>query len=262
MVEQIKSLVEGGKATAGPPLGPALGPLGVPIGKVIALINERTKQYAGMMVPVTVKVDTKTKTFDVVVGSPPVSALIKKELKLEKGSANPKSEKIADMKIEQVIKIAMSKEGSMFVKNRRSAVKIVVGTCVSMGVMVEGKDPRDIMKDISAGIYDKKINAGKTELTAEEIAKLDAERERLAAELKKAREIEEKTAQDILTKLAGRSRAEIKVAMKQAGISAALINKLLPAEGAAEEKPVAGAPAAGAGTPAPAKSAEKKEEKK
>ncbi|MDP7282526.1 MAG: 50S ribosomal protein L11, partial [Candidatus Undinarchaeales archaeon] len=138
MTEQIKSLVEGGKATAGPPLGPALGPLGVPINKVIEEINAKTKAFVGMKVPVTVKVDPKTKAFEVEVGTPPVSALIKQELKIEKGAANPKEEKVADMLIEQAIKIAMMKEESLMTGSRKAAVKTVVGSCQSMGILVEG----------------------------------------------------------------------------------------------------------------------------
>src|SRR3989338_9304221 len=125
MPDQIRALVEGGKATAGPPLGPALGPLGVPIPKVIAAINEKTKDFAGMQVPVIVKVK-KDRTFEIEVGTPPVSALIKKELKLEKASGNPKAEKVANMLIEQAIKIAKMKEAVLIKNDLRGAVKTVV----------------------------------------------------------------------------------------------------------------------------------------
>ena len=63
--EKIDVLVEGGKATAAPPLGPALGPLGVNIGEVVGTINEKTKAFAGMKVPVKVTVDSDTKEFDI-----------------------------------------------------------------------------------------------------------------------------------------------------------------------------------------------------
>ncbi|MBI4153146.1 50S ribosomal protein L11, partial [Candidatus Woesearchaeota archaeon] len=108
--EKIKALIQGGKATAAPPLGPALGPLGVNIGQVIAKINEKTKSFAGMQVPVEVMVDSSTKEFDVKVGPPPTSALILKEAGIEKGSGNPLTDKVADILIEQVIKIAKMKE--------------------------------------------------------------------------------------------------------------------------------------------------------
>ena len=76
---KIKAMVEGGKATAGAPLGPALGPLGVNIGQVVAKINEQTKKFEGMTVPVEVDVNPSKKTFEIFVGSPPTSALIKKQ---------------------------------------------------------------------------------------------------------------------------------------------------------------------------------------
>lgn len=258
MADQIKALVEGGKATAAPPLGPALGPLGLNIGQVIAKINEKTKQFAGMQVPITVKVG-KEKTFDVEVGTPPVSALVKKELKLEKASGNPKAEKVANMLIEQAIKIAKMKEASLITNDLKGGVKTVVGSCVSMGVLVEGKDAKEALKLIDQGIFDEKIKAGKTELTAEELAALEQQKVALAEATKKARETAEKKAQEILEKMKGRERSEIKAAMKEAGIPADIIQKLLPVE---EKAPAAAGAAPAAGAPAAAGAAPKAEEKK
>jgi large subunit ribosomal protein L11 len=79
VADEVSVLVEGGKASAGPPLGPALGPLGVNVGQVVAQINEETKQFAGMRVPVIVKVNPTNRTFTLVVGRPPVAALLLKE---------------------------------------------------------------------------------------------------------------------------------------------------------------------------------------
>ncbi|HLC99052.1 MAG TPA: 50S ribosomal protein L11, partial [Candidatus Nanoarchaeia archaeon] len=104
--QTVEALVNGGQATAAPPLGPALGPLGVNIGQVISDINKKTADFKGMQVPVKIIVDTDTKKFDITIGTPPASALIKKEAKIEKGSGNPLADKIADLKIEQIIKIA------------------------------------------------------------------------------------------------------------------------------------------------------------
>ena len=109
MVQSIEVLVEGGKATPGPPLGPQLGPLGVNIPQVIKEINEKTKDYAGMQVPVKISVDPKTKQFTITVGTPPTSALVKKEIGVEKGSGNPKANKVGDLNIEQIKKIARMK---------------------------------------------------------------------------------------------------------------------------------------------------------
>jgi large subunit ribosomal protein L11 len=153
MAEKLDVLVDGGKATPGPPLGPALGPMGVNVIQVVNAINEKTKAFAGMKVPVTLTVDPKTKAFEIKVGTPPVSALIIKELGIEKGSGSPKSTKVGNLTVEQVQKIAEMKKDSMLGKDKKSRFREVVGTCVSMGVTVDGKDPKVVMKDIDQGAY-------------------------------------------------------------------------------------------------------------
>ncbi|MEM0343281.1 MAG: 50S ribosomal protein L11 [Thermoplasmata archaeon] len=153
MAEKLDVLVDGGKATPGPPLGPALGPLGVNVIQVVNAINEKTKAFAGMKVPVTLIVDPKTKSFEIKVGTPPVSALILKELGVEKGSGSPKATKIGNLKAEQVQKIAEMKKDSMLGKDKKARFKEVVGTCVSMGVTIDGKDPKVVMKEIEEGGY-------------------------------------------------------------------------------------------------------------
>lgn len=157
MPEKIDALVDGGKASAGPPLGPALGPLGVNIMQVINAINDKTKAFEGMKVPVQVVVDTTKKTFDIVVGTPPASALILKQLRVEKGSGVPNKNKIGSLTIEQCVQVAKQKESSLLGKNLKMRVKEVMGTCVSMGVLVEGLDPRQAQKKVSAGEYDARI---------------------------------------------------------------------------------------------------------
>ena len=132
----IDALVDGGKASAGPPLGPALGPLGVNIGKVIEEINKKTADLAGMKVPVKVIVDESDKSFEIQVGTPPISALIKKELSLKKGSREPGLTRVADLTKDQIKKIARSKFGS----DEESYVRQVEGTCRSMGITV-GEGP-------------------------------------------------------------------------------------------------------------------------
>jgi len=158
VAETIEALVEGGKATAGPPLGPALGPLGINIMEVINTINEKTKHFEGMKVPVKVIVDPKTKKFEIQVGTPPASALILKELKAEKGSGAPSTHKIGNLTIDQVIKIAKMKYEGLLGKDLKNKAKEIIGTCVSMGVRVEGKDPREVQKEIDEGKYDAKFS--------------------------------------------------------------------------------------------------------
>ncbi|MEM2952669.1 MAG: 50S ribosomal protein L11 [Candidatus Bathyarchaeia archaeon] len=150
----VELLVSGGQATAGPPLGPALGPLGLNVMAVVNKINELTKDYAGMKVPVKVSVDPETKQFEVTVGTPTTSALIVSELKIEKGSGAPNTQKVGNLSMEQLIRIAKIKRPELLSKTLKSAAKEILGTCVSMGVTVEGKDPKEIMREIDEGKYD------------------------------------------------------------------------------------------------------------
>lgn len=150
----VNVLVNGGQATAGPPLGPALGPLGLNVLAVVKKINELTADYAGMKVPVRVEVNVETKEFDVSVGTPTTSALLVKELNITKGSGNTKIEKVGNLKMEQLINIAKLKREQLLSKTLRGAVKEILGSCVSIGITVEGKEPKDIQGAIDEGLYD------------------------------------------------------------------------------------------------------------
>jgi len=150
----IEALVPGGQATAGPPLGPALGPLGVNVMAIVNKINELTKDFGGMKVPVKIIVDVDTKEFEVEVGTPTTSALIVKELGIEKGSGDPSKQKVGNLTIQQVIKIAKMKSSELLAKNLKKAAKEILGSCVSIGVTVEGKDPREVQREIDEGKYD------------------------------------------------------------------------------------------------------------
>ena len=150
----VDLLVSGGQATAGPPLGPALGPLGVNVLEIVNKINELTKDYAGMKVPVKVTVDPETKEFEVTIGTPTTSALIVRELKIEKGSGTPNTEKVGNLTMKQVARISELKRAELLAKTLKAAAKEVLGSCVSMGVTVEGKDPREVQKEIDEDKYD------------------------------------------------------------------------------------------------------------
>ncbi|HMF34006.1 MAG TPA: 50S ribosomal protein L11 [Candidatus Lokiarchaeia archaeon] len=150
----IECLVEGGKATGGPPIGPALGPTGVPIMTVVTEINNTTSQYEGMKVPVRIIVHPDDKTFTLEIKTPPASALIFKEIGAEKGSAKPNEDKAGNLTIEQAISVAKAKRSSLYAKGLKNQVKTILGTCVSAGVTVEGKDPREVQKAIDRGEYD------------------------------------------------------------------------------------------------------------
>src|SRR5207247_110063 len=143
----VDALIDGGKATAGPPLGPTLGPLGVNVLQIVNKINDLTRSYAGMKVPVKVHVDVDDKSFDVEIGTPTTSALIVKELGVEKGSGTPKATKVGNLSLEQIVKLAGMKRPDSYAKTTIAAVKEVAGACVSMGVTVDSKEPKEFIKD-------------------------------------------------------------------------------------------------------------------
>ncbi len=151
-MKTVSLIVEGGKATAGPPLAPALAPMGVNLGKVVADINAATKAFSGIKVPVKVHVDPKTKEYTIEVGSPPTSELIKKEAGIQKGAGN-RDARAGDLSLEKIIEIAKSKTNSLAL-DLKNKVKEVLGTCVSVGVTVNGKSPREIIKEIDSGQHD------------------------------------------------------------------------------------------------------------
>ncbi len=159
MPEVVEVLVDGGKATPGPPLGPVLGPMQVNIMEIIKVINEKTKAFVGMKVPVKITIDPKTKAFDISVGTPPTSALIIKELKIEKGSGSNNATKVGDLTMEQVVKIAGMKESAVLGKTLKNRALEVIGTCVSMGVTVNGEDPKQAQFLIKDGKWDKYFKA-------------------------------------------------------------------------------------------------------
>ncbi|MDO8871012.1 MAG: 50S ribosomal protein L11 [Methanobacteriaceae archaeon] len=152
--DTVEILIEGGKATPGPPLGPAIGPLGINMMQVVEQINNKTSDFAGMKVPVKIIVDSSTKEFEIEIGTPPTTALIMDELNIEKGSQDPGMDKVADLSVEQALKVARMKFDTLLANDYKHGAKEVMGTCVSMGITVDGKDPREAQKEVDQGTYD------------------------------------------------------------------------------------------------------------
>ena len=155
----IKLLVEGGEMKPGPSLSQKLGPLGIPLTQVIQKVNQATTDFNGLKVPVELNVDAVTRDFDIKVFSPPVSELLKKELGIEKGSGTQKKIKVGNASIEQIISLTKTKFSNLLSKDFKSAVKTIVGTCVSLGILIEDKPAAEIEKEIEEGKYDKEINS-------------------------------------------------------------------------------------------------------
>ncbi len=158
--KSVSALVVGGEANAGPPLGPALGPLGVNVMAIVKEINEKTKDYTGMRVPVKVSVDTETKQFTIEVGIPSASALIVKESGAPKGSGTPKTAVAGNLTVDQLIKIAGVKKPQSYGTTVKSVAKEVAGSCVSMGVTIEGKSAKDFLSEVKDGKWDEALAEG------------------------------------------------------------------------------------------------------
>lgn len=157
--QKISSLVTGGAASAGPPLGPALGPLGVNIMEVIGAINEKTKDFEGMKVPVTVAVDSDTKKYEIEIGIPSAAALVMKEAGIQKGSGASGTEWAGEITMDAVAKVAGTKLEASYASSLKSVAKTVVGTCLALGVKIEGKTPKEITAEIDDGKWDEKFSS-------------------------------------------------------------------------------------------------------
>lgn len=169
----IKLLIDGGSMKPGPAIAQQLGPLGINMGKVISDVNLATADFKGMKVPIELNINEKTKSFKIKTFSPPTSELLKKELNLEKGTADHKKVKVGNASIEDVIKVTKIKFPDMLQKEFKSAVKSVLGTCKSIGILVENQEANDLTKDIVSGKFDSEIKSQKIETSPEKRKELN-----------------------------------------------------------------------------------------
>jgi large subunit ribosomal protein L11 len=221
----MKLLVDGGAMKPGPAVAQKLGPIGINMGKLMGDINNATKEFSGIKVPVSVDVDTKTKSYKIEVSSPSVAEMLKKEFALEKGSGQPHKIKMANAALEQLIKVTKMKESGMLVKNFKAALKSVVGSCVSLGILIESKDPKIVSKEIDKGIYDSLIQEAKTTVSSDKLAKLTAHFEMV-----------KKQQEEML-----RKEEEEKKAKEEAAAATAITAAPAAAVAGEEKKPAAGA---------------------
>ena len=132
----VKLQIEAGKANPSPPVGTALGPTGVNMMNFCKEFNDRTKEQQGFILPVVISI-YEDRSFTFVVKKPPAAVLVKKTLKLEKGSAEPNKKKVAKMTQAQLVAIAEEKMEDLNARDIEAAKKIISGTARSMGVEVE-----------------------------------------------------------------------------------------------------------------------------
>tara|TARA_B100000953_G_scaffold147720_1_gene122311 strand:- start:91 stop:687 length:597 start_codon:yes stop_codon:yes gene_type:complete len=132
---KVKLQIPGGQATPAPPVGPALGQHGVPIGEFVQRFNDMTKEQAGTIVPVELYVYAD-RSFDFIVKSPPAAVLVRKEVGLAKGAQLPGTEVVGEINRAQLERIALAKMEDLNASDIDAAVKMIEGTCRSMGVNV------------------------------------------------------------------------------------------------------------------------------
>ncbi|WP_049902826.1 50S ribosomal protein L11 [Halococcus agarilyticus] len=156
MAGTIEVLVPGGEADPGPPLGPELGPTPVDVQAVVGEINDRTEAFDGTEVPVTVEYEDDG-AFEIEVGVPPTAALVKDEAGFETGSGEPQKDFVADLSVDQVRQIAEQKQSDLLAYDTANAAKEVAGTCVSLGVTIEGEDARTFDDRVDDGEYDETL---------------------------------------------------------------------------------------------------------
>lgn len=135
VVTQIKLQVSAGQANPAPPIGPVLGQHGVNIMEFCKQFNAQTQKQAGEIIPVVLTV-YKDRSFTFILKTPPVSYLLKKALKAQKGSGVPNRDKIGALSREQILEIARTKMPDLNTTDEESAYRTVAGTARSMGIDV------------------------------------------------------------------------------------------------------------------------------
>lgn len=113
--------------------------------------------FRGLTVPVRIECDPETKQFEIFIETPSTASLLLKEVGVEKGSSSVSEQKIGNLTLEQIQNVVKAKKDKFLDKTYKAAVKTVLGTALSVGLTVEGKDPRLIQEQIENGEYDDKL---------------------------------------------------------------------------------------------------------
>ena len=135
IIKSLKLQIPAGKANPAPPVGPALGQAGVNIGEFVKRFNDATAKMAGDIIPVVISV-FEDRTFDFILKTPPAASLILKAIGVEKGSGHPNTKKVGKITKAQVKKIAEQKMPDLNAKDIEGAMKMIEGTCASLGIDV------------------------------------------------------------------------------------------------------------------------------
>ncbi len=150
----IRARVKGGNATPAPPLGPAISQYGLDTNEVINKINEATKDYKGIEVTVEIQVNPDTKEYRINVKSPTTTSLLLKFAGASQPSGDPAHQKVGDISFEDVIKVALLKKNDLNAKSLKAAVKTILSSAATIGLTVDGKEPKLVVREVVDGKYD------------------------------------------------------------------------------------------------------------
>ncbi|MGC9148275.1 MAG: 50S ribosomal protein L11 [Sulfolobales archaeon] len=153
-VRVVRAEIQAGKASVAPPLAPALQQLGLDPLKIMDEINRLTKRYEGYVVKVKIFVDQDTLKYDIKIDLPTTTDLLLKTANVSEPSGDPAKKKIGDVSLEKIIEVAIVKKRELNAKSLKAAVKSLLGSARSIGLTVDKKDPKEVSKEIDAGVYD------------------------------------------------------------------------------------------------------------
>ncbi len=156
-IKVVKVQVEGGKASPAPPLGPALTDAGLNVNEVIEKINKMTGEYKGYILTVKIIVDLDSKSYNIELELPTVTSLLLSAAKVSEPSGDPMHKKIGNIGMEDVARIAILKKPELNTKSLKAAIKMILSSARTIGLTVENRDPKDVIKDVDRGVYDEII---------------------------------------------------------------------------------------------------------
>lgn len=145
--------IKGGEASE-KQLGPTISQLGLDVKEVVEEINRKTKKFEGMEVKVKLIVDEETKEYEIEIKPPTTTELLLKAVGASKPSGDPMHQKIGDLSFEKIVEIAIMKKPDLLAKSLKAAVKTILGSARSIGITVDGRDPKQVVREVEEGLYD------------------------------------------------------------------------------------------------------------
>ena len=145
--------IKGGEASE-KQLGPTISQLGLDVKEVVEEINRKTKKFEGMEVKVKLIVDEETKEYEIEIKPPTTTELLLKAVGASKPSGDPMHQKIGDLPFEKIVEIAIMKKPDLLAKSLKAAVKTILGSARSIGITVDGRDPKQVVREVEEGLYD------------------------------------------------------------------------------------------------------------